>query len=283
MPTVAVIGAGISGLTCARTLADHGLAVTVFEKSRGVGGRMATRRTNDGMHFDHGAQYFTARDERFIRYVKSWLHDGIVEPWRAKIVVLENGTVKDEKTGTDRFVAVPGMNAICKHMSTDLDIRFQTCVAPLHWDDGFWHVSGDDGTPLGSFDVTIISAPAGQSADLLEVSPSLSACARKTEMHECWAVMLAFRESLGLEFGGAFVRGSPLSWIARNSSKPGRALIPETWVLHASNEWSHAHLEDSAEEVDELLTREFWRAIGFPATRARFATAHRWRFAFPPA
>ena len=77
-PRVAVIGAGISGLMCARTLLDHGIDVTVFEKGRGVGGRMATRRTDDGLQFDHGAQYFTVRDERFERYVDSWLQDGIV-------------------------------------------------------------------------------------------------------------------------------------------------------------------------------------------------------------
>ncbi len=62
IPKVAVIGAGISGLMCARTLADHGCDVSVFEKSRGVSGRMSTRRVDDSLSFDHGAQYFTARD-----------------------------------------------------------------------------------------------------------------------------------------------------------------------------------------------------------------------------
>lgn len=282
MPKVAVIGAGISGLMCARTLVDHGFPVTLFEKSRGVGGRMATRRTNDGLRFDHGAQYFTVRDGRFRRYVESWIEDGIVEPWRGQIVVLDNGTIKEEKTGADRFVAVPGMNAICKHISADLDIRFQTRVAPLKRDDDVWHVTGDDGGRLGTFDVAVVSAPAGQTADLLEAAPSLAARARSTVMHECWAVMLAFRQSLGLEFGGAFVHGSPLSWIARNSSKPGRNAEPETWVLHASAEWSHAHIEASAESVEEQLTGEFWRAIGLPPTPANFRTAHRWRLSLPP-
>jgi NADPH-dependent 2,4-dienoyl-CoA reductase/sulfur reductase-like enzyme len=77
--TMAVVGAGISGLTCARTLADHGLPVTVFEKSRGVGGRMATRRSDNGAVFDHGAQYFTVRDQRFQNCVDSWQHAGLVQ------------------------------------------------------------------------------------------------------------------------------------------------------------------------------------------------------------
>lgn len=99
MPRVAVIGAGISGLTCARTLADHGFDVNVFEKSRGVSGRMSTRRVDDNLSFDHGAQYFTARDARFRRYVQSWIHDGLVRPWDGRIVVVEQGCVKAENKG----------------------------------------------------------------------------------------------------------------------------------------------------------------------------------------
>jgi photolyase PhrII len=282
MPTVAVIGAGISGLMCARTLADHGFPVAVFEKSRGVGGRMATRRTDDGLHFDHGAQYFTARDGRFRRYVKSWMQDGIVEPWRAPIVVMQNGMIREEKMETDRFVAAPRMNAICRHISSGLDIRFQTRVGPLEKTGDSWRVATDDGTSLGTFDVVVVSAPAGQTAELLEASPALAVRARGTEMRGCWAVMLAFRQSLGLEFGGAFIHGSPLSWIARNGSKPGRSAQPETWVLHASPEWSHAHLEESAETVEERLICEFWKAVRRPASEPLYRSAHRWRFALPP-
>ena len=164
MPTVAVVGAGISGLICARTLADHGFPVNVFEKSRGVGGRMATRRTEAGFQFDHGAQYFTARDSRFNRYVNSWIDDGIVRPWQGRIVVLENGAVTGVKSGTDRFVAVPRMNAICKHLATDLDLQFQTRIDPIKREGKQWRIADDKGTTLGLFDVAVVSAPAGQTA-----------------------------------------------------------------------------------------------------------------------
>lgn len=282
MPKIAVIGAGISGLICARTLADHGFPVTVFEKSRGVGGRMATRRANDGLRFDHGAQYFTARDERFRRYVESWIHDGIVERWRAQIAVLGNGTVKDYKTNTERLVAGPGMNAICKHLATDLDIRLQTRVAPLSQDGGQWHVAEADGSILGEFEGAVVSAPAGQTAELLKAIPHLSSPASGTPMHECWAMMLAFPSSLQLEYGGAFVHESPLSWIACNSSKPGRNAEPETWVVHASPEWSHAHVNEPVESVTDLLTGEFWKATGLAPRQPHYRSAHRWLYALPP-
>ncbi len=112
---VAVLGAGLSGLACARALADHGHLVRVFDKARGVGGRMATRRA-EHRRFDHGAQYFTVRDERFGRFVSSWRGCGVVAPWKGEIVALEGGE-RLSKGRTERFVGVPGMNAICKHLA----------------------------------------------------------------------------------------------------------------------------------------------------------------------
>lgn len=281
MPTVAVIGAGISGLTCARTLADHGFPVTIFEKSRGVGGRMATRRTDDGFQFDHGAQYFTARDNRFKRYVNSWMEDGIIKPWRGRIVVLENGEITGEKSGTDRFVAVPRMNAICKHLASDLDIQLETRICPLERNANTWRLRDDQGKSLGHFDVAVVSAPAAQTAELLDAAPKLAAHAKQCDMHGCWAVMLAFPNRLDLDFVGGFVHDSPLSWIARNSSKPNRNEDHETWVLHASAEWTHDHLDESAEYVEELLCAEFWKAVGLPPTKTNYRIAHRWRYAIP--
>lgn len=282
MPTVAVIGAGISGLMCARTLMDHGFPVTVFEKSRGVGGRMATRRSNGQVGFDHGAQYFTVRDERFRRYVKSWVDDGIVKPWHGRIVALKNGHVTGEKSGTDRFVGVPGMNAICKHLSTDLDVRFQTQVSQLRRRDDTWQVVKDDHIGPEAFDVAIVSAPAAQTARLLREAEPVASAADNCLMHSCWAAMLSFPKSLGLDFEGAFVHDSPLSWICCNSSKPGRNGDAESWVLHASAEWTHDHLEDSSENVEESLTNAFWEAIGIRPTNTNHRVAHRWRYALPP-
>ncbi|MCA9619111.1 MAG: NAD(P)-binding protein [Myxococcales bacterium] len=112
--------AGLSGCFAARTLADHGLAVTVFEKSRGLGGRMATRRhesQGQPSSFDHGAQYFTVRDERFRRYVAAWQERGIVAPWEGRIAVLGGDGQRDEPRPLERFVGTPNMPAICHHLA----------------------------------------------------------------------------------------------------------------------------------------------------------------------
>jgi predicted NAD/FAD-dependent oxidoreductase len=278
---IAVIGAGISGLTCARTLADSGSHVTVFEKSRGMGGRMATRRAESGLQFDHGAQFFTVRDPRFQRLLNSWQADGIVQPWKGRIVSLRNGTVEYEKTPTNRFVATPDMNAVCKQLARDLDVRTNTWVAPPSRQSENWLVLDDERQELGHFDIVIVSAPAPQAAELLQDAPDLEARALSVKVDGCWAVLAEFPARLPIDFDGAFVQNSPLSWIARNSSKPGRDARLETWVLHASADWTQTHLEEEAEVVRVRLLSAFEQATGLGSVTPKYSTSHRWRFALP--
>ena len=174
LPKVAIIGAGISGLVCARLLVEQGMEVTVFEKSRGVGGRMATRRTPEGCHFDHGAQYFTVRDERFRRYVDSWLADGLVAPWEGRICVLQRGVVAEKSEPLARFVGIPGMNAVCKRLAADLRVKLQCEVAPVVHEGNSWRLVDLEARPLGTFDTVLVSAPAPQAATLLAAAPGLA-------------------------------------------------------------------------------------------------------------
>lgn len=83
---VAVIGSGLGGLSFCKTLLRRGnpnlFQITVFEKSRGPGGRSTTRReqiNSSSFSFDHGAQYFTARDPIFQEEVKNMLNEGVVK------------------------------------------------------------------------------------------------------------------------------------------------------------------------------------------------------------
>lgn len=280
-PTIAVIGAGLSGLLCARTLQDHGLDVKVFEKSRGPGGRMSTRRTDEGLQFDHGAQYFTVRDQRFRRLVDSWIHDGVVARWDGQIVVIRDGEVVEEKEGTDRYVAVPGMNAIGKHLAADLDVSYHAVISTIENVADRFELHGDEGKNLGTYDLVISTAPATQTQRLLAVAPNLVDRIAQAEMSACWAVMIAAEDDVDLPFDGAFVHESILSWVACNSAKPGREENRKSWILHASSEWSEQHIEDQPDDVQAELIAEFWRATGRQPQPLSYQTAHRWRYALP--
>jgi predicted NAD/FAD-dependent oxidoreductase len=280
-PTVAVVGAGISGLTCARTLADHGLPVTVFEKSRGVGGRMATRRSDHGAAFDHGAQYFTVRDERFQNCVDTWQHAGLVQRWTGRIISLHDQNTEQDKSSTARFVACPGMNAICRYLAENLDVRTNTRVTPPTRCQGKWLVSDEKGSELGRYDVVVVSAPAPQAGELLQGSHDLASRAASVRIAGCWALLVQFPARIVVDYDAAFVQDSAFSWIARNSSKPGRNPDVETWILHASADWTQCHLEEPPEAIEERLLGAFWDATGVAAVTPGYVVAHRWRYALP--
>ncbi|MGB5341013.1 MAG: FAD-dependent oxidoreductase, partial [Thermoanaerobaculia bacterium] len=185
--SVAVVGAGFSGLACARTLADHGHKVHVFEKSRGAGGRMSTRRTDSGS-FDHGAQYFTVSDRRFAPWMNSWLQDGLVARWNGGIVTLDAGGSQPTEGKTDRLVGVPGMSAICRHLAVDLGVSFETRVEKLERRGAGWRLAAENGADLGHFDAVVIAVPAPQAADLLAgTAPEMAARAAEAPMAPCWA------------------------------------------------------------------------------------------------
>jgi photolyase PhrII len=277
---VAVVGAGISGLACARVLADHGHEVRVFEKARGVGGRTSTRRIGD-WSFDHGAQYFTVRDERFRRLVASWLEDDLVRTWNGRIAVLAEGAVQTKSGGPDRYVGVPGMSAVCGHLAADLEVSLETRVAQPERSGGSWRLRSDDGRDLGGFDALVVSTPAPQVAELLApAAPAIADLAKAVPFFSCWSVMVVFDRSLPTEFDGAFVDGPCLSWVARDSSKPNRAEA-ETWVLHASQNWSRRSLDLDPDIAAERLLDAFADAVGGLDQAPVKLSAHRWRFARP--
>lgn len=273
----AVIGAGISGLAAARALHDQGHRVSVFDKSRGVGGRVATRRI-DGVGFDHGAQYFTVRDPRFERVVRAWRESGAVSLWLGPFARVAGGRVEDLPPESDRFVGMPGMSAIGKALRTGLDVRLQTRVGPPQWQSGVWQLASDQGELLGEFDALVLAVPAPQAVPLLEpVSPSLAAQAATVVYAPTWAVLLDLKEPLPIDASGLFFDRETLSWAARNAARPQRR--GHGWVLHAAPGWARRHLDASADQVIERLCRAFEEASGRQLPEAREATAHRWLYA----
>jgi predicted NAD/FAD-dependent oxidoreductase len=276
--SVGVVGAGISGLAAARQLADHGLQVQVFDKARGVGGRTSVRREGD-LHFDHGAQYFTARDECFRRRVATWVDAGIVREWQGRIVAIVNGRVCASES-QQRYVGVPGMNAITKHLANTQPVTTGTRVVSMKRCGDRWLLLGEANQELGRFEALIVAVPAAQAAELLTDLPELAEPARACQLAPCWAVMAAFEARLEVPFDGAFVHDSPLAWIARNNSKPGRTRS-ECWVLHASPEWSAEHLEDAPKSVCSDLLAALERAVVVGKVPIIHSSAHRWRYALP--
>ena len=123
-----------------------------------------------------------------------------------------------------------------------------------------------------------MATPAPQAVPLLAAAPHLAEQVAGVEMEPCHALLVSFPHSLEVDFGGAFVADSPLAWVARIASKPGRPGV-ESWVLHTGPEWSAQHLDDPGEDVAEVLLGAFGAALGRSLPAASRCSAHLWRFA----
>ncbi len=280
--SAAVIGAGLAGLACARRLNAAGFRVRVFDKGRGPGGRMSTRRVETPLgeaRFDHGAQFFTARDPGFRAEVDRLTLAGAVAQWEGRLVSLDAAGAPRPLPAEPRHVGAPGMNALVRALADGLDVAWGVRVQGLaHGPDG-WRLTAEDGADLGAAEIVVCALPAEQAAELLaDAAPTLAQEAAAARTAPCWAGLYALETPLSLAFDGARFSAGPLAWAARDRSKPRRT-GPETWVLHASPGWSAQHLEEDPSRIAGDLWAALGRAAGLALPAPAWQAAHRWRYA----
>ncbi len=293
--SVAIIGAGIAGLSCATALQNAGAEVTLFEKSRGVSGRLSTRVT-DYWQCDHGAQYFTARDSLFHDEVQRWIDYAVAQEWQPLLKVFDGYTFlkKDNDSNTTRYVGYPKNNAPAKFLAKELHVVSETTVIGIHKQAGKWLINGmEHGIYPGRFDDVILAIPAPQAGTLLKNTTSdlLHIC-NAVIMRPCFALMLQYDYTIPCQFDGLFIQAGLLSWVARDSAKPGRKVASsrssDVWVLHATAEWSALHVNDDRERIAQIMLSEFNHLLMVDASIQASAHAliapksqslHRWLYA----
>jgi len=282
---VAVIGAGMAGLTCARQLNQSGVAVRVFEKSRGLGGRLACRRSDDN-RFDHGAQYITARGDAFVAYMEHCSAQGAAAHWAPELRSPGSpfaGSHDAIRPAEPWWVGAPGMNALVKPMTVDLPIALATTVVEIKRAGPDWVLIAEHDRKtqeLGPFRAIVVTAPAPQAHALLAPFDQRFQALETVVMAPCWAAMIGFSTPLQTSFGAlrAGASDQPLAWIAHDGGKPGRHNALQTWVAHANANWTRANLEAERETVAADLFGAFADALCVNAKPAHL-TAHRWRYA----
>lgn len=284
--SVAVVGAGLAGVACARGLRAAGVQVTVFDKSRGVGGRLATRRamvTLPGradpvaVGFDHGAPQIVARSPRLRAVLARAQAQGVVAPWAPRVHAPWPGP-----THGPGHIALPGMPGFVRHLLGDIPVQTAHAVQRLQRHrDGRWGVVVE-GREVGRFDQVVLAMPPAQAAALLaghheQWSEALSAW----PMTPVWTLM-AVTDEVDWPWDAAEPPTGALTWITRNDRRPGRVHLPgcAVWVAHAHAAWSQGHLDDDPADVAEALSKSLCAAWP-PGTEVRWhhRAVHRWRYA----
>ena len=268
-----IVGAGIAGLMAARTLDGAGLRVRVLEKGRGLGGRMANRR-RDGASFDHGAQFFTARDPRFERWVEQWIRDGIVAHWY------------DHTKSGAHFRAVPAMTGIAKHLALGLTIERERTLTKVCLTSGQqprWEIS-TAGHQSYRARALILTPPVPQALALLDAGgASLPAVERARleaiRYHRCIAAMaiLDRPSAITAHNGSLKLDGEPIQWIADNQRKGVSPEVPAV-TIHSTPAFAEQYWDsDNSERIPLLL-----EAAG-PYLGAEIVSSdgHRWGFSQP--
>ncbi len=260
--TIGIIGAGIAGLSCAATLKQAGLNPIIFDKGRGLGGRLATRRTSSGLQFDHGAQYATAHSEEFGKVIAAATNAGQVASW--------------DTGDSPRYVGVPGMNGLARFLARGLDIHQETQISAVRETADGCDVTAGEQT--WHFKTLAVTVPAPQAITLLGEQHALSSRLSEVELLPCLTLMAAFSTEATIPFTARRDPDDPLSWIALDSSKPRRP-TQHCWVAHANPQWSAKHLEADRETIAELMLPLLCERLGVDAATATHAVAHRWRYA----
>jgi renalase len=286
---VAIVGAGLAGLTCARELQKAGLSARLWDKGRGVGGRMATRRIEaegERAAFDHGAQFFTARSPEFGASVEDWRGQGLAREWfrgQSKARFQDGSPqVETEADGHPRFCAPGGMNAIPKYLARGLDVQTGQRIGQLSRDGEDWTLRNESGVEMGRARALVLTPPVPQSLALLgssqiELPEDLRGGLELLRYDPCVAVMLWLSEPTRIPAPGAlYCEGEPLAWLGDNTQKG--LCQPFALTVHAAPAWSEDNCALSDEETVRELSnaaRDFWRGEILASSVAR------WKYSKP--
>ncbi len=271
---VAIIGAGFSGITLAKILEKH-CEVTVFEKSRGVGGRMATRYA-DPFQFDHGAQYFTAASENFREFLIPFIEKGVISPWARKHISIPSFVEKSYKQPC--YVAAPKMTQLARDISGALNVKTQTEITNIIKNGSGWSLESAGIILDEVYDWVIMTAPAPQCAKLMPPVFSHHQKLLVIKMTGCYSLMMGFDEPLELDWDSCSVENSPIGWMAVNSSKPLRP-GGYSFIAQSTNEWAETHMNDDIPSAQLFLLNEVRSLLPHVDINPTHVDTHRWRYA----
>jgi renalase len=269
----AVVGAGLAGLACARVLRRAGCYVEVFERNRVIAGRMGTTRLGI-VPFDHGAQYLTARSDRFRKYICELLDTGYAAQWEPVIANAGAGGGPTSKW----YVGTPGMSAVLRPLAESVRIHTSKTVHTIQRSEKGWHIWFDDASQAGPFAAVAFAVPAPEARLLLGPVEGLADAISKVRMSPCWSLILRLDEAVLPDVDVFSDMSRTIRWVTRNDSKPSRSSRRgEHLVIHAAQDWSRETEDADPELVAEEMWSEVCHVLSLPPVRPAQMHAHLWK------
>lgn len=279
--SLAIIGSGLAGLTVAHKARESGLDVTVFEKSRGPGGRLSSKRVQPDQTVDMGAQFFTVRTPQFRTFLEQAVGGTHYDVWDAHLLYESQPGVDAPFHEQTRYVGIPRMTAISRALADPLDVVAESRVIQVWREEQGWMLARQGETTAGPFDGLVITAPPEQARELLAGNEPAQHQLAPFSMLPCWALALCFEQPLELGFDGIQLKHPVLGWVACNSTKPGRdSSAGHWWVIHANSQWSADHAQREPNEIGAAMLKSFQDRFGVAAEPSQMLT-HRWLYARP--
>lgn len=278
MTKILIIGAGMSGLTAARELQSAGHEVTIVDKGRGIGGRMATRRFAGG-RFDHGAQFFTTRSDEFKVVAEKWQNEDIAHHW------FDGTPTPDEPAKNDghpRYCGNTGMTGIGKFLADGLNVQLGHEIETLSRANGVWTATTLKGETFDGEELTL-TAPIPQSLQLFDTSDcqlpdAMRATLEAVTYEPCFAVLAQLNGPSGIAAPGLlYINGDPIWWIADNYQK-GVSPIEGSVTIHSKGSWARAHYDEDQTQIGEQLIEASKEWLG---GEVREFEVRRWRYSKP--
>jgi renalase len=289
MKDVAIIGAGMAGLVCAQQLSQAGYSVLVVEKSRGLGGRVATRRLHDTFA-DHGACYLKPKDELMTQFVELLCHHDVLKVWEG--VFIEKSALSDgitsEPTG-GRYIAPQGMSSIAKFLAQGLNILLNQRVIAINQTPEKWCLTLEQGNEEITAKALVIAIPAPQAFFLLQPLASIIDTKflnklASVEYFPSLSVMAGYSSTCQPlpEWNAVTLLSEILVWIGYDSSKRINASQP-IFVVQSNLNFAQTHLETpDLQPVGQQMLQVAADAVKFPwLSNPEWMQVHRWRYAFP--
>lgn len=268
---VAVIGAGLAGLSCARILRRAGCYVEVFEQDRIVGGRMATTRLGL-VPFDHGAQYITARSDIFRTYIDEIQSSAYATRW---VPTAANG--EGASMLTPWYVGTPGMSSVVRPLAEGVRLHTNMRVHTLQRGEKGWYLWFEDESRAGPFHAVAVATPAPEARLLLGRIEVLATPLERVRVSPIWSVLVRLEDRI-LPTQDVFSDMSEVvRWVARNNAKPGRPPRGDHIVIHASPSWTRETEDVDTDVVASELWNEVGNLLGLPPTRPAQLSAHLWQ------